>query len=222
MFKGFIAILSILCLASVAGADESLVGQSGVPYGGPQLRPEMLYRGDLIPELGIGCSNGYGTSGGPNDIAVRVTATTTPPFCLTSTYYNMYTNVAPYITALSFVCWTAPTATAPPGTEFARQGGLPWAQGNHTAALNPPIIVANARFFFGQNQPQTNVGVRWGLDQTTGGGGHNYIKAPGCGLASWGTMESIGYSGNWCMSVSVAGPSPAELQSWGQIKSEPP
>jgi len=214
MSKGFIAILSILCLAGVAGADHSLVGQSGVPYSGPQIRPEMLYQGDLIPERGIGCSNVSGTSGGPNDVAVGVTATTTPPFCITSHMYNIYTSVSPNINALSFVCWTG---FAAPGVEFGRQAGMAWSAGNHTAAISPAIVVSDPWFFFGQNQPQTNVGIRWGLDQSSSAG-TSWIKAPGCGLSSWGTMESIGYPGNWCMAVSVDAPSPTELQSWGQIK----
>jgi hypothetical protein len=36
---------------------------------------EPLFRGDMIPDLGLGCSNPTGTSGGPNDWATRVTAT---------------------------------------------------------------------------------------------------------------------------------------------------
>ena len=213
MSKGFIAILSILCLAGMAGADHSLVGQSGVPYGGPELRPEMLFRGDLVPERGIGCSNGSGTSGGPNDVCVGVTATTTPPFCITSHWYNIYTQVSPTITALSFVCWTG---FAAPGAEFGRQAGLNWGPGGHTAAINPAISVADPWFFFGQNQPQANAGMRWGLSD--GGPTYSWIKAPTCGLAGWGTLDSIGYPGNWCMSVSIDAPSPTELQSWGQIK----
>jgi len=215
MSKGFVAILSILCLAGAAGADHSLVGQSGIPYGGPDLRPEMLYQGDLNPELGIGCSNGYGTSGGPNDIAVGVTATTTPPLCITSTWYNVYTQVSTTITALSFVCWTGFGA---PGAEFGRQAGIPWSQGNHTVAISPAITCQDAWFFFGQNQPQTNAGMRWGLDTSSGSAGNSYIKAPTCGLSGWGTLDSIGYPGNWCMSVSVAQYSPVELQTWGGIK----
>lgn len=218
MSKGFIAILSILCLAGAAAADHSLVGQSGVPYGGPEIRPEQLYQGDLIPELGIGCSNPTGTSGGPNSVCVGVTATTTPPLYICSHYYNIYTQVSPTINALTFKVWSG---FAAPGVELGSQGGIPWSAGNHTVAINPPIMVSDPWFFLGQYQPQTNAGMRWGLDQSTIPAGTSWIKAPTCGLSSWGTMTSIGYPGNWCMAVTVDdGPSPVELQSWGQIKAQ--
>lgn len=218
MSKGLIAVLSILSLVGIAGADNQLAGYSGGPYTGPQIRPEMLYQGDLIPELGIGCSNPTGTSGGPNYVCQGVTATTTPPLSITSHFYNIYTNVSPTITALSFTVWSG---FAAPGVVLGNKAGMPWAQGSHTVAISPPIVVNDPWFFLGQTQPQTNVGIRWGLDQSTTPAGTSWIKAPGCGLSSWGTMAAIGYPGNWCMAVSVTGgPSPVELQSWGQIKSQ--
>lgn len=216
MSKGLIAVLSILCLVGVASAEHQLVGASGVPYSGPQLRPEMLYKGDLIPELGIGCSNPSGTSGGPNDVCQGVTATTTPPLYITSHFYNIYTNVSPTLTMLTFKVWSG---FAAPGVVLGQQAGLPFAQGSHTVAINPPIQVGDPWFFLGQSQPETGAGMRWGLDQSTPPAGTSWIKAPTCGLSAWGTMASIGYPGNWCMAVSVTGtPTPAELQSWGSIK----
>jgi len=217
MSKGFIAILSILCLAGAAAADHSLVGQSGVPYSAPEIRPEQLYQGDLVPELGIGCSNPTGTSGGPNYVCVGVTATTTPPLYICGHFYNIYTNVSPNITSLTFKVWSG---FAAPGVELGGQAGMPWAQGNHTVAISPPIIINDPWFFLGQQQTQANVGIRWGLDQSSSAG-TSWIKAPTCGLSGWGTMTSIGYPGNWCMAVTVSdGPSPVELQSWGQIKAQ--
>jgi len=216
MSKGLIAVLSILSLIGVASADHQLVGASGVPYSGPQLRPEMLYQGDLIPELGVGCSNPTGTSGGPNDVCVGVTAATTPPLYITSHFYNIYTNVSTTLNQLTFKVWSG---FAAPGVQLGAQAGLPFAQGSHTVAINPPIQVSDPWFFLGQTQPQTDAGIRWGLDQTTSAG-TSWIKAPTCGLSSWGTMASIGYPGNWCMAVSVTGTTPTELQSWGSIKAD--
>lgn len=213
MSKGLIAVLSVLCLVGVASANEFL-GTNLYSYPGPELRPEMLYQGDLIPENGIGCSNTTGTSGGPNDVAVGVVAGLTPPFCLTSHFYNLYTQISPNITALSFVVWTGMVA---PGTEIGRQSGMPWAQGSHTVAISPPLPVPSAWFFFGQNQPQTNVGVRWGLDSSSSAG-TSYIRAPSCGATAFTLVDALGYPGNWCMSVSADAGSPVELQSWGSVK----
>jgi len=214
MTKGLIAVLGVLCLVGVAAADVQLKGEIGKAFPGPQIRPETLYQGDLIPELGIGCSNTTGTSGGPNDVAVGVQAFTTPPFDITSHWYNVYTNVSPTITSLSFVVWAWG-----PGAELGRQAGLPWAQGNHTVAISPGINMASTQFMFGQNQPQTNVGLRWGLDTSSGSAGTSYIRAPSCGATSWTMLDALGYPGNWCFSVTINdGTTPAELQSWGAIK----
>ena len=218
MPKECAAILSlcILCLPGTAGADHSLIGQSGVPYSAPRLRPETLYQGDLIPERGIGCSDASGTYGGPNDLAVGVTATMTPPFFVTSHWYNIYTQVSPTITALSFVCWAG---FAEPGVEIGRVAGLPWSQGGHTAAISPAIQISDPWFFFGQSQPQTNAGMRWGLD-TSSSAGTSYIRAPNCGVSEFITIDALGFPGNWCMAVTVEPMfSPVELQSWGEIKS---
>jgi hypothetical protein len=220
MSKVLIAVLSIVCILGVAGAEE-LVGQSGLPYLGPELRPEMLYQGDLIPETGLGCATTGGppfVSGGPNDIAVGVIATLAPPFCITSHIYNIYTSAqTAAFTALSFVVYTGMVS---PGTEIGRQPGMDWTLGTHTVAISPPLPVPTAFFFFGQAQPQSNTGIRWGLDTSSPSAGVSYIKAPSCGLASWGTLESIGYPGNWCIAVSTDAGSPVELQSWGSIKAE--
>jgi hypothetical protein len=215
MSKGLIAALSVLCIVGVAGAEE-MVGQSGLPYPGPEIRPEMLYQGDLIPELGIGCSNPTGNSGGPNDVAVCVIASLAPPFCITSHFFNVYTSSI-YVNELNFAVWTG---VGPPGTQIALVGGMPWTVGSHTVAISPPVPVPTAFFCFGQNQPQSDAGMRWGLDTNSGSSVASYIRAPGCGANAWTRMDAIGYPGNWCMSVSTDAGSPVELQSWGAIKGE--
>jgi hypothetical protein len=213
MFKGLIAALSVICLVGVATASE-LSGTPGAGYLGPEIRPEMIYQGDLIPENGIGCSNPTGTSGGPNDVSVGVVAGLAPPFCLTSHFYNIYTQISPNITALTFSLRTGMVA---PGTEIGSQAGLPWTQGSHTVAISPPLTVPSAWFFFGHGQPQSNVGMRWGLDTTTSAG-TSYIRAPACGAVVFTLVDQLGFPGNWCMSVSADAGSPVELQSWGGVK----
>jgi hypothetical protein len=216
MTRGLFAVLGVLCVVGFAAADVGLKGESGKPFTGPEIRPETIYQGDLIPEMGLGCSNSPGTSGGPNDVGVGVQAFTTPPFSITSHWYNVYTQVSPTINSLSFVVWS--WAGGPPLTEIGRQAGMNWAMGNHTAAINPCIPLTSDVFAFGQNQPQSNVGMRWGLD-TSSSAMTSYIRAPGCGATSWIMLDQLGFPGNWVMSVTVDdGVTPAELQSWGAIK----
>jgi hypothetical protein len=64
---------------------------------------EYLFRGDMSPDLGLGCSNPSGMSGGPNDWATKVTATLTPPIPIISTTYNVFSfNSGP---TWDFVAW---------------------------------------------------------------------------------------------------------------------
>jgi hypothetical protein len=213
MFKGLLAALSVICLVGAASAS-TLQGQSGLYYPGPEIRPEMLFQGDLIPEMGLGCSNPTGTSGGPNDVAVGVVAGLAPPFCLTSHFYNIYTQISPNINALSFCVWTGMVS---PGTQIWSQAGIPWDLGSHTVAISPPAPVPSAWFFFGQCQPQSDVGMRWGLD-TSSSAGTSYIRAPACGAVVFTLLDQLGFPGNWCFSVSADAGSPVELQSWGGVK----
>ena len=216
MFKGLLTgILSLVLLASGAAAVNTLAGYSGTPAGAPQMRPETLFQGDLIAEMGLGCSNGVGTSGGPNDIVQGVAAASAPPFNITGHYYEIYTQVSPTITALSFIVHTG---MAMPGAEIGRQGGLVWSQGAHTAVIAPHIPVPTAFLFFGQNQPQSNVGMRWGLD-TSSSASSAYIRAPACGATAWTLLDQLGFPGNWCISAEIGGTSPVEIQSWGSMKS---
>ncbi|MGE0641836.1 MAG: proprotein convertase P-domain-containing protein [Thermoanaerobaculia bacterium] len=175
---------------------------------------EQLFRGDLIPEIGIGCSNIPGTSGGPNDIAVGVDAVATPPFDIISTTYNIFTNVSPTLNALNFQAWAGGGAS--PGASFASQGGLAFSQGNHTAVINPAINVSaanapNGVFFFGLNQPQANAGFRVGVDSSSPSAGTSFIRAPGCGASSFFSLDGIGYPGNWVMAAVIDVGAPAEL-----------
>jgi hypothetical protein len=212
MTRVLFAVVGIVALVGVAAAD-TLPGFSGTPNT-PPLRAEDLYKGDLGAELGIGCSSVGGTSGGPNDVAQGLTATETPPFDVTEHFYYIYTQVSPNITSLSFVCWEG---GASPGDEFFRQAGMDWSVGSHTVPI-AGCQVFSSMFYVGHNQAQSNVGMRWGLDTNSGNDNTSFIRAPSCGLSSWGTLASIGYPGYWVFSVSTGGPVPVELKTWGEVK----
>jgi len=183
----------------------------------PAERATDLFQGDLGAEIGIGCHNQSGTAGGPNHLAVSVTSPLAVPFSITSHYYNIFTLSSPTLTALTFAAWGA--GSVPPEPPFAIQPGLDFSGGDHTVAISPIIIVESRQFFFGQVQPQTNAGYLWGVDTSSGGNGTSFIKAPNCDVSEWVTLTSIGFSGNWVMSVSVDGVVvPVELNSWGRIK----
>jgi hypothetical protein len=194
-------------------AGDELAGYGTPQQGDPPLRPTDLFKGDLIPEMGIGCSNPTGNSGGPNDVAQGVTTDTAPPFNITSHYYYIFT-YSPFITALTF-------GIGDPGlTQWGPvQSDLDWLEGSHVVAIDPPVQINNFQFFFGQIQPQTNAGMRWGLDTSSGSAGLSYIRAPGCGVSAFTLLDALGFPGNWVMSVSVEKPTPIEFSTWGEIKS---
>lgn len=208
-----------LLASQVMAADHSLVGDvRNAPNEGNiynDVCTENLFQGDLGAEIGIGCSNASGTSGGPNDIVVGVTASLTPPFVLTSHFYNIFTQVSPTITALTFGVWAG---GGTPGGLVASQPGLPFGPGSFTVNIAPAISVGSSQFFLGHIQPQTNVGMRWGLDTSSGSAGSSYIRAPTCGASTFTLVDALGFPGNWVMSVCADGGTPVELTSWGSVK----
>lgn len=210
---GGLAIVAVLCLVHPAVAQVTLAGPPAPPQNlnaptAPQ-GTEQLFRGDLTAEIGLGCSNPTGNSGGPNDWAVGVTATLPTPLNILSTTYNLFTQVSPNITSLSFVAWAGGGS---PGAEIGRQSGLPFSQGNHTAAISG-ITAASSQFYFGLNQGQTNVGLRVGLDTSSGSAGTSFIRAPTCGAAAFATVDSLGFPGNWVMAAVVEDVVPVELMT---------
>jgi hypothetical protein len=172
---------------------------------------EQLFRGDLSAELGIGCSNGSGTSGGPNEMAVGVTASVATPFNVLSTTYNMFTNISPTMTSLTFVAWGGGGS---PGGAIGSESGLPFAQGNHTYNLSSPISVPSSQFYFGLDNGQTNAGFRIGVDTSSGSAGTSFIRAATCGAVAWSTLDSIGFPGNWVMAAVVDDLIPVELMEF--------
>jgi len=192
--------------------ESPTVGTIPDPIGPPQAgeTTEALFRGDMIPEIGLGCSNGTGGSGGPNDWASGVTATLIPPFGIISTTYNSFTNVSTTITTLTFKVWAAGGI---PGAEVAAQTGIPFAQANHTVAVAPPIVMSVQDFYIGLTQPQSNVGIRIGMDTTTADG-QQFILAPGCGANVWTTVEALGFPGNWVVRAIIDDTIPVELMTF--------
>jgi hypothetical protein len=176
---------------------------------------EPLFRGDMIPEIGLGCSDASGTSGGPNDWATKVTAVLPPQpaWGVTSTTYNIFTfNAGPTWNLAAWQNGSIPgpvIATCPLGAGSGTTG-------NHTIAvpvncLNIPAAMGPT-FFFGLSQGADPNGVRIGQD--TNGvftPATVYIRAPGCGLTNFGSVESIGYPGNWVHRIIVDNSLPVEL-----------
>jgi hypothetical protein len=198
-----LGVVIFLAVAVPVAADQ-LAGYGTPQQGDPPLRSTDLFKGDLIPEMGIGCMP-TSDSGGPNDVAQGVTAHIAPPFNITSHFYHIFT-YGVFITALTF-------AIGDPGlTQWVPvQSGLNWGKGPQVVAIDPPVQINNFQFFFGQIQPQTNAGMRWGLDTNSGSAGLSYIRAPACGVSAFTLLDDLGFPGNWIMSVTVEQPVSVEL-----------
>jgi hypothetical protein len=177
---------------------------------------EALFRGDMIPDIGLGCSNPTGTSGGPNDWATKVTASLVPDFGVASTTYNIFTfNAGP---TWNLVAWNNGSI---PGTVIgtcvlpAGSG----TQGDHTIAIAPGCLTippASApTFFFGLSQGADLNGVRLGMDNTTSTPATVYIRAPGCGAAAFTAVENLGFPGHWVHRIIVDEGFPVELMDFG-------
>jgi hypothetical protein len=230
MLKKFV-VLSVCALVAggfiVAGVTSAATnavtldghsGSAGAPikHQSATETTEQLFRGDLVPEIGLGCSNPTGNSGGPNDWAVGVVATLVPPFDIISTTYNLFTQISPNINQLDFRAWAGGGV---PGAQFGSQSGLPFASGNHTVAISPAINVSTAnapggQFYFGLNNAQTNVGIRVGEDTNSGSAGTSFIRAPICGASSFVTVDSLLFPGNWVMAAVIDDGIPVELMNF--------
>jgi hypothetical protein len=219
--KFSLIVVAVAGLAAFAWASEVAFapatpahGPTGPGPGSPDLATEQLFQGDMIAEIGLGCSNASGTSGGPNDLVVGVTATLTPPFGITSWTYNVFTNVSPTLTAWTFGVF--PGTAAPAVTASTTRVLTPTdaAMGTHTVAIAPPVVMSAQTFFFGVIQPQTNVGFRIGLDTSSPSAVTSYIRAPSCGAAAFQTVDSLGFLGNWVMAVIIDDTIPVELMTF--------
>jgi len=179
---------------------------------------EPLFRGDMVPEIGLGCSDPSGSTGGPNDWATKVTATLPPQpeWGVVATTYNIFSfNAGPTWNLMAWQNGAVPgaaIATCPLG---AGSGTI----GNHTIAVPVGCLTIPAAmgptFFFGLSQGADLNGVRIGQD-TNGAFAPAtvYIRAPGCGLSNFGSVESIGYPGNWVHRIMVDNSVPVELMDF--------
>jgi hypothetical protein len=180
---------------------------------------EPLFRGDMIPEIGLGCSNSVGSTGGPNDWATRVTPTLppSPSWGVVSTTYNIFSfNSGP---TWNLMAWN--NTAGPPGTVIGTcpLGAGSGSNGNHTIAVAAGCLTIPAAsgptWFFGLSQGADPQGVRIGMD-TNGTITPNtvFIRAPVCGLAAFGTVESIGFPGNWVHRIIADNTLPVELMDF--------
>ncbi len=216
------AIVGVLILVSGAAfAENTLKGTAGevgrtAPPPEQGGATEVLQTGDFTSEFGIGCSNGTGTSGGPNDLAVGVTATSMPAtFYLQSVSYDLFTQISPNITSMNFAAWGgggAPGATA-------AVTAVTFDPGFNTVALDPrmPVGAATApggQFFMGLNQTQSNVGFRAGVDSSSGSAGTSYIRAAGCGASAFTLLDALGFPGNWVIRAVANELVPVELMTF--------
>jgi hypothetical protein len=220
----FILSGALILMAGAAMADSpTLLGTAGnagaIAPGNPVEggATEVLQVGDYVPELGIGCSNGAGTSGGPNDLALGVVATTMPAtFYLESVSYNLFTQISPTITSMQFAAWNGGGAS--PGATAATTS-VPFNPGFNTVALSPRLQIGAATapggaFYMGLHQTQSNVGFRAGVDNSSGSAGTSFIRAPTCGAASFITLDAIGYPGNWVIRAVANTTFPVELMTF--------
>jgi hypothetical protein len=90
--------------------------------------------------------------------------------------------------------------------------------GNHTIAVAPGCVTitpANGQtFFFGLSQGTNTNGVRIGMDNSGSTANTTYIRAPACGLAAFGTVESIGFPGFWVHRIIIDDTVPVELMDY--------
>lgn len=174
---------------------------------------EALFRSDGSAELGLGCSNPTGNSGGPNDWAQKVTAVViTPPFGITSTTYNIFTNNLPN-TVWDLVGWAG---GATPGAEIFRANLTPAdaTAGNHTVTVVADHGVPTASFYFGFNDATPAHGMRLGMDSTSSAPGATFLRAPGCGAAAFTDVISIGFPGFWVIRAIADDTVPVELMDF--------
>ena len=173
---------------------------------------EALFRGDMIPDLGLGCSNSAGTTGGPNDWATKVTATLVPTFGVVSTTYTIFSfNAGPTGNLRAWNNGSIPGSvigTCPLGAGSGTTG-------NHTIAVAAGCLTipsaAGQTFYFGLSQGSDTNGVRIGMDSTSSTPNTVYIKAPTCGAANFTAVEQLGFPGNWVHRIIVDDTVPVEL-----------
>jgi hypothetical protein len=220
--------IAVLLLAGVAGANTL---NSGRVENGPSL-PVVdagglccMQKGFSVSQ-GIGCSNGTGTSGGPNDVAEGLTLCSPgiPVDVLTFSYIVWTPGVPGFVTASSFAVFDG--AGASPGATVCKGPAIPWATfGTYSipitgCKITPDMTNGQGHIFVGLNQGGIG-GMRWGYDSISGITGDAWIRASACGASNWGTLTGFGLPGAWVFRVCVDAQGPVEVEefSWGDVKS---
>ncbi len=217
MRQSVLAMMGALILMTGVAQSQTLHGTAGAA-GAQAPAPdfgEVLQVGDFVPEFGIGCSNGAGTAGGPNELALGVTATAVPAtFYLKSVSYNLFTQISPNITSLQFVTWAGGASI--PGAS-GNETSVPFAQGFNTVHVSMKVGARTApggHFFIGLEQKQSTAGLRAGVDSSSGSAKTSYIRAATCGAAAFTLLDTLGFLGNWVIRAVALELIPVELMTF--------
>lgn len=217
---------AVLLLAGVAGAN-SLKGSQ--VQDGPRL-PDVtainacaMQKGFVVTQ-GIGCNNGTGTSGGPNDVAQGLTLCTAAPVDVKTFSYIVQTPGVPgFATSAQFAVWG--DAGGAPGTQMCAGPAVPYLTvGTYSIPVTgckvTTAMTNGGHFFAGMNQGGIG-GMRWGYEDLAPGG-DAWIRAPGCGASAFSPLTAFGLPGAWVFRVVVDAQGPIEVEqfSWGEVKAK--
>jgi hypothetical protein len=221
---------AVLLLASTAGASN-LSGRTvedGLALPVVPATGICCMQKGFVTSLGIGCSNAFGTSGGPNDCAEGLTLCTAAPVDVKTFSYVVQTPGIPgFVTGCAFAAWSdAGAAGGPPGTTVCVGPAIPFAT---FGAFSVPVTgckittasTAGGHFYAGLKQGGIG-GMRWGYQTAGAVVGDAWIRASGCGAAAFGSLTGFGFPGAWVFRVCVDQQGPIEVEefSWGSIKAK--
>jgi hypothetical protein len=215
LFVGAAVAVAGVCLGAANGKPTMTPEPmgSGAPFAAkpPTKSPdatEALFRGDMTPDMSVGCS------AGPNETATKVTATLMPAFGVVSTTYSIAGTSGP---TWDLVAWDN---GASPGLEIQRcpLGAANGTPGNHTVTVAPGCLTipaaAGQTFFFGLSQGTDPIPMAFAMDTSGSTAGTVFIRSPNCGLPSFAPVESIGFPGYWVHRIIIDDTVPVELMSF--------
>jgi hypothetical protein len=221
---------AVVLFAGVAGANNL---SSGRIENGPSL-PAVdaggmcCMQNGFVVTQGIGCSNGTGTSGGPNECAERLTLCTGgPPVNVTTFSYIVVTPGIPgMVTNCSFAIWSDDGGDpAGPGILGCQRPSIPFATVGTFSIPIPgchitPAMTNDGHFFAGLIQGGIG-GMRWGYEDF-GASNDAWIRASACGATTWFPLSAFGLPGDWVFRVCVQPCCPIEVEefSWGEVKAK--
>ena len=209
--------LATAALGAASGGRGSLIskpmGSGAASVARPSMKSpeatEALFRGDMTPDAMLGCDAGQ------NEFATKVTATLVPTFGVVSTTYGI--GPVPSGPTWDLVAWND---GASPGSEIQRcpLGAVNGTPGNHTVAvaqgcLTVPVA-AGQTFFFGLSQGTDPNPMLFAMDTSGSTPDTVFIRAPGCGVASFLPVEALGFPGYWVHRIIIDDTWPVELTSF--------